>query len=69
MGLEDCRVAMRVAEWNTQGRRRLDEPDSTWKDGIWDCVQRRNRKDEDCFDQKLWREKEMCVFWMRNPVL
>jgi hypothetical protein len=29
----------------------------TWKDGIRDSMQRRNLKDEECFDRELWRKK------------
>jgi hypothetical protein len=47
MGLENCRVAMQVAQWNPQGRRRRrDKPVNTWKDGIRDSVQKRRSKDK-----------------------
>jgi hypothetical protein len=34
MGLEGCRVAVQVAEWIPQGRRRQDKPVNTWQDRI-----------------------------------
>jgi hypothetical protein len=30
---------------------------NTWKDGIRGSMQRTNLKDEECFDQELWRKK------------
>jgi hypothetical protein len=42
MGLENCRIAVRVAEWNPQGRRRRDKPVNTWQDGIRDAARMKN---------------------------
>jgi hypothetical protein len=57
MRMEDCRTARQVAGWNPQGKRRGGRPVNTWKDGIRDSMQRRNLKDEECFDRELWRKK------------
>jgi hypothetical protein len=54
--MEDCRIARQVAEWNPQGKMRRGKPVSIWKDQIRDSVQRRNLKDEECFDRELWRK-------------
>jgi hypothetical protein len=64
--MEDCRIVRRVAEWNQQGKRRHGRPVNTWKDGIRDSMQRRNLKDEECFDQVFWRKK--IVFGLRKTV-
>jgi hypothetical protein len=60
MQIEDCGTARQVAEWNPPGKRRQGRPVNTWKDGIWDSMQRRNLKDQ---EEKLhlWIE-ENCVF-------
>jgi hypothetical protein len=55
--MEDCKTDRQVAEWNPQGKMRRGRPVNTWKDGIRDSAQRRNLKDEDCFDRELWRKK------------
>jgi hypothetical protein len=62
MGMEDCRTATQVAEWNPQGERRRSRPVNTWKDGIRDSTQRRNFKDKECFDQELW--ENICLPWI-----
>jgi hypothetical protein len=54
--MEDCRIARQVAEWNPQGKRRRGRPANTWEDGIRDNMQRRNLKDEGCFDRELWKK-------------
>jgi hypothetical protein len=59
--MEVCRIAGQVIEWNPQGKRRRGGPVNTWKDGIRDTMQRRNLKDEVCFDREVWREKIMCL--------
>jgi hypothetical protein len=59
MLVEDCRIARRVPEWNPQGKRRRGRPVDTWKDGIRDSAQKRNLKDERCFDRELWMKKIM----------
>jgi hypothetical protein len=41
--MEDCKIARQVAEWNPQGKRRRDRPVSTWKDGIRDRMQRKEK--------------------------
>jgi hypothetical protein len=64
--MEDCRTARQVAEWNPQGKRRRSRPVSIWKGGIRDSMQRRNLKDEECFDRKLWRK--IIVFGLRKTV-
>jgi hypothetical protein len=61
MRIEDCRIARQVAELNPQGKRRRDRAVSTWKDGVKDSMQRRNLKDEDCFDRELWKENIMSL--------
>jgi hypothetical protein len=43
------------------GKRRLGRPVNTWKDGIRDCMQRKNLKDEEYFDRELWRENLMSL--------
>jgi hypothetical protein len=66
--MEVGRIARQVAECNPQGKMRHGRLVITWKDGIRDSMQRRNLKDEKCFDQELWRKKlclcieEICVF-------
>jgi hypothetical protein len=59
--VEDCKIAIQVAEWNPQGKMRLGRPDNTWKDGIRDSMQRRNLKDEECLNRELWRKKIMSL--------
>jgi hypothetical protein len=61
MGMEDCKIERQVAEWNPQGKRRCGRPVNTWKEGIRDSMQRRNLKDEECFDQELWKKKIMSL--------
>jgi hypothetical protein len=56
--MQDYRIARQVAENNPQGKRRGDRTVNTWKDGIRDSTQRRNLKDEECFDCELWRRKK-----------
>lgn len=64
------RLAM-SCEWRTaefleglqNGTHSRGKPVSTWKDGIGDSTQRGNLKDEECFDQELWKKK---VFRMRK---
>jgi hypothetical protein len=46
----DCRTATHVAEWNPQGKMGRGRPINTWKDGIRNSMQRRNLKDDECFD-------------------
>jgi hypothetical protein len=55
MRTEDCKIGRKVVEWNPQGKRRRGGPAVTWKDGFRDSTQRRNLKDEECFDRELWR--------------
>jgi hypothetical protein len=64
--MEDWKIARRVAEWNPQGKRRHGRPVSTWKNGIRGSMQRRNLKDDECFDCELWRKK--IVFGLRKTV-
>jgi hypothetical protein len=52
-GMEDCRIARQVAEWNPQGKKRHGRPVNTWKDGIRDSMQSRNLQDEECFNREL----------------
>jgi hypothetical protein len=61
MRMDDCGTAMQVADWNPQGKRRHGRPVNTWKDGIRDSMQRRNLKDEGCFDREIWRKKMMSL--------
>jgi hypothetical protein len=61
MRMEDSKIARQVSEWNPQGKRRRGRPFNTWKDGIRDGMQRRNLKDEECFDRELWRKKIMSL--------
>jgi hypothetical protein len=56
--MEDCRIVRRVTEWNPQGKRRHG---NIWKDWIRDSMQRRNVKDEECFDRELWRKNIMSL--------
>jgi hypothetical protein len=53
----DCRIARQVVEWNPQGKRRRGRPVNIWNDGIRDSMQRRNLRDEECFDRELWKKK------------
>jgi hypothetical protein len=53
MRMEDCRIAIQVAEWNPRGKRRRGRPVSIWKNGIRDSTQRRNLKEEECFLREL----------------
>jgi hypothetical protein len=55
--MEDCGIAGQVPERNTQGERRHSRPVNTWKDGTGDSMQSRNFKDEERFNQELWRKK------------
>jgi hypothetical protein len=48
--MEGYRTASLIAEWNPHGNRRRGGPVITWKDRIRDSTQRRNLKDEECFD-------------------
>jgi hypothetical protein len=50
VGMDDCKIARQVAEWNPQGKRRRGRTVNTWKDGIRDSMKRGNLKDEECFD-------------------
>jgi hypothetical protein len=50
MRMEDCRINRQVAEWNPQGKRRHSRPVNVWTAWIRDSMQRRNLKDEECFD-------------------
>jgi hypothetical protein len=59
--MEDCKSARQVAEWNPQGKRWRGRPVNTWKDGIRESMQRRNLKDEECFDRELSRKKIMSL--------
>jgi hypothetical protein len=61
MRMDDCRTARQMADWNPQGKRRRGRPVNTWKDGIRDSMQRRNLKDEECFDREIWRTKIMSL--------
>jgi hypothetical protein len=61
MRMDDCRPARQVAERNPQGKRRRGRPVNTWKDGIRDSMQRRNLKDEECFDREIWRTKNLSL--------
>jgi hypothetical protein len=56
MRMEDCRIALRVAEWSPQGTRRRGLRVNTWKDGIRDSTQSRNLRDEECFDREVWKK-------------
>jgi hypothetical protein len=62
--MEVCRIARQVAEWNPQGKRRRGRAVDKWKEGIWDSMQRRNLKNEECFDLEGWRKK--IVFGLRK---
>jgi hypothetical protein len=44
----------KIAEWNPQRKR----PVNRRKDGIRDRMQRRNIRDEECFDGEIWRKKK-----------
>jgi hypothetical protein len=66
MRMDDCRTARQAAHWNPQGKRRRGRPVNTWKDGVRESMQRRNLKDEECFDRDL--ENENYVFRLRKPV-
>jgi hypothetical protein len=59
--MEDCKIAKQVAEWNPQGRRRRGRPVNTWKDGVRKSMQRRNLRDEECFDREFWGKKIMSL--------
>jgi hypothetical protein len=61
MRMDDCRTARQVAHWNPQGKRRRGRPVNTWKDAIRESMQRRNLKDEECFDREIWRTKIMSL--------
>jgi hypothetical protein len=61
MGMEDCKIARQVAEWNLQGKGRRGRLVSMWKDGITDSMQRRKLKDEECFDREVWMKKIMSM--------
>jgi hypothetical protein len=61
MQMDDCRTARQVSDWNPQGKRRRGRPVNTWKDGIRDSMQRRNLKDEECFDLQIWRTEIMSL--------
>jgi hypothetical protein len=63
MRMEDCKIVRHDAEWNPQGKRMRGRPVNTWKDGIRDSMQRRNLKDEECFDRELWRKEIMSLGW------
>jgi hypothetical protein len=52
----DCTVARQVAEENLKGKRWCGRPVNTWKDGIRDSMQRKNLKDEECFNQELLKK-------------
>jgi hypothetical protein len=66
MGMEGCKIARQVAEWNPKGNRRHSRPVNTWKDEIRDSVQRWNLKDEECFDRELRRKKIMSLSWGKS---
>jgi hypothetical protein len=61
MRMDDHRTARQVAHWNPQGKRRRGRPVNTWKDGIRESMQRRNLKDEECFDREIGRTKIMSL--------
>jgi hypothetical protein len=60
MRMDDCRTARRVAHWNPQGKRRCGRPANTWNGGI-SSMQRRNLKDEECFDREIGRTEIMSL--------
>jgi hypothetical protein len=66
MGMEDCKTARQVAGWNPQEKRRHGRPVNTGKDGVKDSIQRRNLKDEECFDREQWTKET--VFGLRKTV-
>jgi hypothetical protein len=51
--MEDCKIAIQVAEWNPQEKRWRGRLVSTWKYGIRGSTRRRNLKDEEYFDRGL----------------
>jgi hypothetical protein len=55
MRMEDCRIAIQVVEWKPQRKMRCSRPINTWQDGIRVSMQR-NLKDEECFNQELWKQ-------------
>jgi hypothetical protein len=59
MRMEDCEIAIQVAEWNPQGKRRRDRTINTLKVWIRGSMQRRNLKVEECFDREIWRKQIM----------
>jgi hypothetical protein len=67
MQMEDCRVARRVAEWNSQGQRKRGRAVNTWKDGIRDGMQRRHLKDEEYFDGGSGG-KNLCLWVEENCI-
>jgi hypothetical protein len=48
-----CRFTVQVAECNPQVRRRCGKPSNTWKCGVTEIMQRKDLKDEKCFDAEL----------------
>jgi hypothetical protein len=65
--MEDGRIARQIADWNPQGERRRSRPVKTWTDVIRDSTQRRNLKDEECFDQEVKRKK-LCLLVEENCI-
>jgi hypothetical protein len=70
---------MATCEWRTaelldrlqngihKGKRRGSRPVNMWKVVIRDSMQRRNLKDEKCFNQELWKKKKICL-WVEETV-
>jgi hypothetical protein len=52
MQMEDCRIAIQVAELNQQGKRGRCRSVSTWMDGM----QRRDLTGNERFYRELWRK-------------
>jgi hypothetical protein len=61
MQMENFGIARQVAEWNPQGKQRHSRSVNILKDGFRDSMQSRNLKDEECFDQELWRKNIMSL--------
>jgi hypothetical protein len=57
---------LRFVAISRPGKWRCGRPVNTRKDEIRDSMQRRNLKDEECFDRELWRKK--IVFGLRKAV-
>jgi hypothetical protein len=56
--MEDCRTAIQIAEWNSDGKRRRGKLVNACKNGFRDRMQRRNLNDKERFVRGLWREKK-----------